>query len=245
MNIIITSEMRTGSRWLHYLLRDLLHMKVSGEIDASKLPCNDLVHTRFRENRIVKFHHATQHDLRNNLTGGFKVIGIVRNPNDRITSWAFHQRFKPPGQGLKEIKIADDSTDAVRVAYWSNEARNDNQRQFVLMEKGKSTRQYTACPKQDYIWTSYHWMKENTFEEIKKICKFLGVNVKDHEIRRECIKHSFKQKSGREPGQEKRYDEWRRKGVEMDHCNFFDGKMTLDSYGIMENYWRLIEDEMD
>lgn len=244
MNIIITSEMRVGSRWIHYLLSELLHMGVSPEIDVSKLKtCEEQVKQYFKLGRIVKFHHATPEQIREHVSGNYKILSIVRNPNDRITSWTFHQRYKPPGKGLKSIKQAPTDEDAVKVAFNDKGAQDDNQRQFLLMEKGMSTKNYKKCPKQDYLWTSYHWLITETFIEIKTICEFLGAHVRDIDIRRACVKHSFRKKSGRFAGEEKRDDEWRRKGIEGDHKSFFDLDMILKSKDIQFEYWRRIKDE--
>lgn len=245
VNVIITSEMRVGSRWLHYLLKDLLGMKVSPEIDSSELSVHaEVVRQRFEEKRIVKFHHATQHDILNGLKPhDYKVLAIVRNPRDRVTSWTFHQRYKPPGKGLEAIKNAKNDKKAVKIALETNMAKEANKRQFILMEPCKSTKRYKGDPNQKYLWTTYHWMKESLYNEIKTICDFLGVRIKPSAIRRICVKHSFKGRSGREPGKEVRTNEWFRKGTEGDFENWFSGKMLKETKEIDDIYWELVKHE--
>jgi len=246
VNIIIISEMRVGSRWIHYLLRDLLGMKVSGELDAKELPhCDKLVQHRFSENRIVKFHHATQNDILNHISGDYKIIGIVRNPRDRITSWTFHQRYKPSGKGLQVIKDAESDRKAVKITFDLKQGQLDNERQFILMVRGFSTKlfhdQYSTQDR--YIWTCYHWLLKDTFKEIKTIVKFLGLDIPDKKIREVIQKNSFKNRSGRVPGKEVRDNEWFRKGVEHDYEKFFDEEMIQQSRQITDEYWSRIRDE--
>ena len=243
MKVIITSEMRVGSRWLHYLLKDLLQMKQSPELDVSQIPqCQKQVDNYFKTGRIVKFHHATLNDL-NKLKGDFKVIGVVRNPRDRIVSWAFHQRYKPKGQGIKEIKEAKDDKEAVKKTLYLPMTNQHNADNLRLMIKDMSTKKYKPENKQSYIWTSYRWLINDLAGEVSTIARFLGANTTPFEIRTVCNKHKFKSRSGREVGDEQRNNEWFRKGVEGDSFNFFDYDMllysTIDNYG----YWCKILDE--
>lgn len=237
MNIIITSEMRVGSRWLHYLLKDLLGMQQSPEIDGSQIPqCQKQVDRYFKEGKIVKFHHATFEDLFK-LKRDFKFIGVVRNPRDRITSWAFHQRFKPKGQGTKEIKEAKTDKEAVKKALYLPITQQHNADNLRLMTRDMSTKKYNPMLETRYIWTSYRWFITDLVGEITTICKFLGANKTYFEIKNACQKHSFKSRSGREAGNEVRKNEWFRKGVEGDFINFYDEEMMEYSAIDNEAYW--------
>jgi len=95
MNLIITSEHRVGSRWMHYLLADLYGMMASPEIDADKIiEKKKEVEAYFSNRRIVKFHHAVPGDIVEALPNrNYSIIGIVRNPMDRAVSLAFHNRY--------------------------------------------------------------------------------------------------------------------------------------------------------
>jgi len=245
MKIIIISEMRVGSRWLHYLLSELFGMKVSAELDFKDLPtCATTVRERFAERRIVKFHHVIREELYENIKPvDYKVIGIVRNPRDRMVSWTFHQRYKPPGRGLKIIKDAPSDLEAVKAVFNLELPWRHNERQFPLMVRGMSTKKYDPSVKQTYVWTCYHWLVNDTYKEVKTICKFLDSKVPDTSIRRLCIKHSFKNKSGREPGKEIRRDEWRRKGIENDWKNWLDEYMIEKTEDISNRYWKIIKEE--
>jgi len=249
---LITSEMRVGSRWIHYLLQDITDYRVTPEIDVRLIAGTEkTVRSYFNQKRIPKYHHTTQFQiLRHVKPHDYKIIGIVRNPFDRITSLTFHQRYKPPGKGLEKIKLASSDIEAVRTAFYHEDYRIDNERQFILMVPGASTKQFKSGKtekrgelEQNYIWTTYEWLKEDTFGEIKVILDFLGFDLKDTFIKTKIRKHSFRNKSGREPGQEKRNDEWRRKGVNDDWKNFFTEDMYKDGIVEQATYLMIKENE--
>jgi len=250
MNFLLTSEMRVGSRWIHYLLQDITGYKVSPEIDVSKLAASEkTVRGYFHQQRIPKYHHATQFQiLRHVKPHDYKIIGIVRNPLDRITSLTFHQRYKPPGKGLSSIKEAENDIDAVKVAFYHNDYRNDDERQFILMTPRCSTvayrNEFSNSLDWKYIWTTYEWLQRDTEMEIRTILDFLGFEIDDVVIKNNIRKHSFRNKSGREPGQEKRVDEWRRKGVNDDWKNFFTKEMYEDGKLAQETYRMLTANEL-
>lgn len=242
-NIIITSEQRVGSRWVHYLLRDLLDMRVSPEIDVKDIPnCQKRVNDGFKNKEIIKFHHAKLEDVLR-LKGSYKIIGIVRNPRDRIVSYAFHQRYKPPGQGIEEIKKAKSDKEAVKICSQLQIVFKHNEDQFNLMGRELSTKRYVPGRDQTYIWSCYHWLKEDLVGEITKIVAFLGVDVPKDKIKQVCRQHEFEERSGRIPGIEERRNEWFRKGVEDDYKKWFDEEMLQQTAFFHHLYWKIIEAE--
>lgn len=252
MNVIITSEMRVGSRWVHYLLRDLTGYGTSpemGDREGKKMPVFlKRLMGFFHKQKIPKFHHATQYQiLRNFKKHDYKIIGIVRNPWDRITSLTFHQRNKPEGKGLEIIKGAINDVEAVRECYDYEDFRLDDERQLILMTPRCSTYAFRNKVENPfdgkYIWTSYEWLINDTFREIKTILDFLGIKKKEDFIKEEIRKNSFRNKSGREPGQENRKDEWRRKGVTNDWMNWFTPKMCREGKEMQETYYMLLKGE--
>lgn len=235
--------MRVGSRWLHYLLADLLGKGVSGELDVSRIPeCQKLVESYFRQNKIVKFHHAKPEDIFK-LKGNFTTIAVVRNPRDRIVSYAFHQRYKPLGEGLAEIKNAPNDEEAVRETLYHPIIKQHDKDQFSLMLRAGSTKKFNPDYIRSYIWTSYHWLKQDLVGEITTIVKFLGAKISPFEIRTVCRKHEFDSRSGREPGNERRLNQWFRKGVENDFMLWFDEQMLYDSHDDAFKYWKIIKGE--
>jgi len=73
--------MKVGSRWL---------LQVSAEI-SKRYVLNRKIQQLFKQNRIVKCHNVdVEYILECVLPHNYKIIGIVRNPRDRLVSWAFH-----------------------------------------------------------------------------------------------------------------------------------------------------------
>lgn len=235
MNIVITSEMRVGSRWLHYLLADILDMDVSPEREI-KGHRNE-IKKYFNKNKIVKLHHEPPF-FHNKLNGNYKVIGIVRNPRDRIVSRAFHIRVKDKRKfssngKFTDIKKADTDTQAVKLAVNNKHIRKYTRDMFQYMKPNKSTRSHR---KGRYIWTTYEWMLDDTLGEIKAILEFLGVDKSDKFLKKKIRKHSFKKKAGRKRGKEDRSDGWRRKGVKGDWQNWFDDEMEKKTQYFVDKY---------
>lgn len=236
MNLIITSELRVGSRWLHYLLHDLLDMNVSPEIDATLIR-KELPKVRdcFNTSKIVKFHHATPAQIVKIIKPiDYQIIGVVRNPRDRAVSRAFHRKYG--GNFHRE------RTDWEAVHWTVLTSKDFNQyttNQFNLMLDGYSTRRKHK-DKLPYIWTSYEWMLENMYFELRQLVNFLGIKRTRKRIKQIIAAHSFTIKSGRQPGNEQRTNEWRRKGVMSDWTKWYNEEMVLHTSEVQEKYWRIL-----
>lgn len=237
MNVIITSEFRVGSRWLHYFLKDLLGKGVSPEIgaDVMKKEHNKILQ-HFSQNRIVKFHHALPENILATIKPkNYKIIGVVRNPRDRLASRTFHRKYSKKGPD-SELRHLNDKEAVRYVVMQSAKDKVDTLRQFELMSEGYST-QNKADNHLPYIWTSYEWMLNNLEREAKSICSFLGMNLSDKRILQVVNNHSFESKSGRKPGNEHRKNLWRRKGVMTDWVNWFTEDMVKHTMEEQERYW--------
>lgn len=244
MNIIITSEHRCGSRWMHYMLADILNKNVSPEIDETKIIEKiKQIQRFFAENRIVKFHHASSEQIIRKLSGNYKIIGLVRNPRDRYVSLAFHNRYHPKKEVFKQHEFATDQ-EAVKYTVMEDEfAKQWTDHMFSYMLYRRSTMSKTFLDHYPYVWTSYEWMKEDTLGEMRTICTWLDPEIPDSLVKK-CVKlHSFKSKSGREAGQEKRNDIWRRKGIVKDWENWFDDEMLAKTQKEHALYYSILETE--
>jgi len=236
MKILINSEMRCGSRWLHYLLAELYSMGVSPEVDRGRLLSGEHRLRSFLDNnRIAKTHHATTTEVFQYLKPlDYKVITVVRNPRDRIVSKAFHTKYHPR---LKEEFKSD--FEAVKNFVYSDYTKKANLRQFEQMSNGYSTRNHTKT-NLPYIWTTYEWMLDNIVREVAAIDKFLGENTPLSRITTVCNAHSFKVRTGRKQGSEVRRDTWRRKGIIGDWINWFTLKMFKDTECDQSLYWEKV-----
>jgi len=141
MNIILTSEHRVGSRWIHYLLADLLDKSVSPEMEGRQIDVAE-VRQRFADNKIVKFHHGTPLNIFVQLGElDYKVIGIVRNPRDRAVSFAFHNKYHNLQHGYTlPFKNLSDEEAVRKVVFDFPMYKKGNRRQLELMLPGESTK---------------------------------------------------------------------------------------------------------
>ncbi len=226
--------MRVGSRWLHYLLADLYSMQVSPEIERDAVTNNlQRINRYLSTNRIVKFHHTVQQEIFDWVKPvNYSLISVVRNPRDRVVSKAFHMRYGKKG----EIRHFHSDQEAVIKCVEDPYFSLSNMRQEVQMQPGYSTRDYR---REDlpYIWTTYEWMLEDIEREVIAITNFLGKPINEKRVYNVCRKHSFKQKTGREPGVEARRNRWRRKGIIGDWINWFTPKLLELTQEPQETYW--------
>ncbi|MFX1597291.1 MAG: sulfotransferase domain-containing protein, partial [Promethearchaeota archaeon] len=165
---------------------------------------------------------------------------VVRNPRDRGVSLAFHNRYHENNPGnFKESKLATDF-DAVKFTVMGSSFECWNKNQEYLMWRNHSTHSDRSDNKLPYIWTSYEWLLSDTYREVKAILDFIGSNASDLRVKQMIKNHSFKSKSARNPGDEDRRNNWRRKGVMLDWINWYDSDMAEHTKDVQEKYWELL-----
>ena len=257
MNLIITSEQRVGSRWMHYLFADVLGKQPSPEIDGNRFYDGSLdeifarVQGYLAEGRIPKFHGvgviALDRFLKARGLTDFGILGVVRNPFDRAVSLAFHNRYhkKHPFKA----KEFDTDEEAVNWTVAEDDGfQKSNVRQYsdLMLPYFSTYTNWYPANTINYVWTTYEWLKEDTGREVKAIIDKLSIEVPV--FRADVIdilinKHSFKSKSGRTEGQEQRNDLWRRKGIVGDHANWFNkaSYIALNPYQYRYNYMVALE----
>ena len=176
----------------------------------------------------------------------YKIIGVVRNPRDRMLSVAFWERYRDDPQIL-EISNASYDMKGIEATVYSNTVQDANNYQFTIMEVGKST--WNSKIPKNYIWTCYHWLFNDTHREIKKIIEFLELDIPDSNIEYSCYLNSFKYLTGRNSliedrteslrnGCEHSYKQWFFYRVDVGITRLFQD--TLQEY---INYWNIIEHE--
>lgn len=232
MKIIINSEMRVGSRWLHYLLGNLYSMRIAPEVDVSNLEDRkNTIRNYLNNNIIVKTHHATTGEIFSVIRPvDYTIISVVRNPRDRIISKAFHHRYTGDD-------IFDSDVEAVEHYVYNDYTQEANRRQLEQMSSGYSTRKHSASH-HSYIWTTYEWMLDDIYKEAALIDQYLGVGTKLEKIRQICDALSFQSITGREQGEEERDNGWIRKGIIGDWINWFDVDMLNYTSKAQQQYWK-------
>lgn len=245
MNLVITSEQRVGSRWMHYLLADLLGKGTSPEIDANRFYKNldevlNTVKGYLKDNRIPKFHGigavALDRFFKSNGLKDVGIMGVVRNPYDRAVSLAFHNRYHKNFDGFKQKKFETDEEAVIWTAIQDGGFEKSNVRQISELMLPFHSTFSNRVNTYDYVWTTYEWLKEDTEGEIQAVLRTLfrgSVIPRQQLIKTFVDKHSFENKSGREEGKEKRNDLWRRKGIVGDYKNWF----TDECYEVLEPHY--------
>ena len=244
MRLVITSGHRVGSRWIHYLLAELLSQQVNpemGEYWLENQERRDRVLKAFNSNKLLKFHAVTPTRLEKMFAPRqAKVLFVVRNPRDRVVSFAFHNRYHDrtvfPQKGLATDKEAVEYT-----LYEDTLFRREEEHQFKYMNPELSTRNYKGSDT-DYIWTSYEWLKKDTVGEIEKILKYSKINLQSNKIIQAVNNNSFSRKANRPAGSEQRNDLWRRKGVIGDWRNWFTEKMIEDTQSDFDRYFEILKE---
>jgi len=250
MKLLITSEQRVGSRWMHYLFADMLSQDTSPEIDGSRFYKGELdtitalVKTYLNEGRIPKFHGigaiALDRFLKSRGIEDFGILGVVRNPYDRAVSLAFHNRYHKNNHTFKQKKFDTDEEAVIWTATEDTGFRKSHTRQVAdLMLPFFSTySNHYDFGDFNYVWTTYEWLKEDTVGEVQTALRtlFHGQTIPRTQFIEKFVQaHGFKQKSGREVGTEKRDDLWRRKGTVGDYKNWFND----DCYKSLERHQNL------
>jgi hypothetical protein len=228
--LIIISEQRVGSRWALGLLADLYGKQVSPEYtrqqhlgETREKTLKD-VQKKLERNIIVKFHHTTPGEIFGTFAPvDYKVIGIVRNPRDRGVSVAFHHMYDHDVDDWPQKNMTEREAIRFTVLDYPHYAAS-NARQFDLMLPGYSTKTWRPHNYLPYIWTCYEWLKSDAYKEMESIVGFIDMEP-EKPLAATVEEHSFSRRAGRKPGEEKRDDVRRRKGIVGDWQNWFDGDM--------------------
>ena len=216
--VVLLSEMRVGSTWLIRILKILLGKDYK--------PVANIADTRRHINNgfIQKLHNWEPEKLFQALQpNDYKIISIVRNPRDLITSLAYYRKNR-------HHHIHDVAEEAHRLATQTPILA----RQIARMEEGAST---ANAKNENYIWTSYEWMKENTVLEIGRILNFLSYYIPENDIRNK-IDH-FQRNQEKHKGNASDY----RKGIINDWENLLLDKTVKATEEVQKKYFELLNNE--
>ncbi len=227
VNILIESEQRVGSRWLHYMLANLYARWAAPEIDGHHVIhgteySHERIQHSFNHDLLVKLHHISVSEICDNVKGNYKIVSIGRSPRDRAVSVAFHHMYDTapvawPQRGMTE-------EEAIRYTILEYDRYPiSTKRMLDNMIEGHSTRDTNNTS--NHIWTTYEWHKEDTVKELKTIGEFIGRNS-FMSLEDAVLYHSFELVSeGRSPGEEDRKNIWARKGIVGDWHNWLDDEL--------------------
>lgn len=213
MNILVTTQMRTGSTWLCELLSEMIGKSWKFWSRGGRIPKRKF-RKKIAHNKhlFVKMHHADPETICSQITTNHtKVISITRNIMDIIVSKAFYKRYDHL-MGNKSSNKNDKK--------YVNDFCMSNQVVNEIKEWKLYNKNYTHP---GYLLLQYEDMIKNTFKEMKKIRNFLGLKIKNHKLKEYIEKQSFQRKTGRKRGNEQRRA-FRRKGIVGDYKNYLNKK---------------------
>jgi hypothetical protein len=213
--VIIGTAHRVGSTWLYELIKDSAAFEL-GSIWLPKeykqtgtilLESPEAVKylKGIRGYRIYKTH---SYPISNDINDHLKFISIYRDPRDVITSSVFYLASIPPKQGGW-------GTDFKKLSEQQKIKHFIREGEFCLSRLERWFLSPGICQ------TKYEELKQQPVKELRRIMKYLGIDVDNKIIESVIAKHAFEAKSKRKPGQERK-DSVLRKGITGDWRNYFD-----------------------
>lgn len=220
MNIFVTSSMRTGSTWLINILKKIHTRPRLFWENGHKIPKK-----RFKkfiqknDNKLLKLHITDPRkilqaiDESNGRDTNF-VIAITRDIKDILVSKAFFVRYHQFDKNYEYL--------------WKGvKSEKEYINKYVQSKFGRFTikmwKQYFGIDDPNYLLIWFKDMCKNTKAQIIRIYEFLGLKPKKQEIEFLLKRFSFKEKTGRSPGQEQKSDH-NRKGIVGDWKNYLTPK---------------------
>ena len=233
--VVLASAHKVGSTWLFNLLKDI------GEFESPALPptLNDSgtllldepgsgAFLKNAKGKKIFKSHAFPIPIEKRM--GAKFISVYRDPRDVIISGTFY---------LSNLDHAKGG--------WDEKHRNLGEKEkiqhFISTGGWCIDRLRAWYNDKDTCNVKYESLLTNTFEEVKKVIKFLSLPIDDEKIRSAIEANSFAKKAGRKQGEEDK-SSFYRKGVSGDWKNYFDDKMKEHFITALGGEWNKLLIEM-
>ena len=235
--MIVIGEMRSGSRWLHYMLCLTFNKQPYPELDRSYLRNKGAIESinyLISQSFVVKFHRVTPKDICNKVN--YPVIGIVRNPRDRAVSLAFHNRYYANNDNLLQKKAKTDK-EAVDVTVLEDLGfKKSVHINLSLMIPENHHTSNVRTKYKNYIWCNYESLLESPYIVYSNICRFIDPNINQERIDYAVNEMRPEKLFGRKSGQEDRHNAFFRKGINNDWLHWFDNNLKQYSEKDYQNY---------
>lgn len=222
MNVLVTTQMRTGSTWLCEILQDLLGKRWKFWSHAANITNFD-ERVEGKDGLLVKMHYADP-ELICSQVENTKVVSITRHLPDIIVSKALYGRYDEAVQKLSRLQEIKDAREELKSNVSDKKYVNVFCQTKYVKDEWKMWKMYNnGFTHKNYLLVHYEDMIEDTLREVEKICNFLELDVPQKKIRKVVKKRSFKNRTGRKRGKEKNRA-FRRKGIVGDHKNYLNKK---------------------
>lgn len=234
INIYHCCVQKTGSQWLKSILSNSKTYRYSGLRPYSyqqKLPggCDSrkIIHRSFDEpfpiNTIVTPLYI---DFRNFYAipkpEKYKAFFVLRDPRDLAVSWYFSIKYShyPMGKVLQMRELLNSMSFSQGLLYAINYLYE--QGQYAALESWVN---FSKTDPNVLILRFEDLININNFEIFKTLFNHCDIHIPDNILYTLIQNHSFEQLSGRQPGEEYKYSNYR-KGIAGDWKNHFDSNIT-------------------
>ncbi|MEE9439571.1 MAG: sulfotransferase domain-containing protein [Saprospiraceae bacterium] len=223
MRIYITTQPRSGTHWLHTLVRDILgyynEKYFSAKISWTEQNIQDTVEN-LPDEKVYIFHLVDPAKIIKYITPATDyVFSITRDLKDILTSWYLLLKQSP---GVKpRVEAWDISKGGLTDREFVNEWVRDPPVAGLWYQSSKWKMYNNGYTHPNYMLLRYEELHTDTLNQLKNICSFLKISKTDTELNKIITDNSFDTISGTLEDEGKR-PFFTRKGIVGDYLNFMD-----------------------
>lgn len=229
VNVFITTQMRTGSTWLCDLVSEIFNKRWQFWARGRDIPADRFKkHIKFPNGtQIFKMHYTPPERICECIPEGDKnnfVISITRDVKDVSISKILYMRYDSGVRNLARMQEINNTrldfdSHALKDKEYINEFIKTKSYKHII----NNWKLYNDGYKHpNYLLITYEGLNARPALTLKKIYEFLGIPISHAQhLRKLVVKNNFKQKTGRQKGDE-RNSAFRRKGITGDHKNYLN-----------------------
>ncbi len=233
--VVLASAHKVGSTWLFNLLKDIGNFEspvIPSALNDSGTLLLDKPETKpfLKQLKGKKIFKSHAFPIPSEKRMGAKFVSVYRDPRDVIISGTFYLANLDKAKGG-----------------WGDEHRklSDKEKMKYFISTGGwcIDRLRAWFSDKDTCQVKYESLLSNTVDEVKKVIRFLDIQIDDGKIRESIAFNSFSKKSGRNQGEEDK-SSFYRKGISGDWKNYFDEEMKTHFKASLDGQWNRLLIEM-